>query len=263
MGSAEINGRLWSAAPEAWATIQEPFHAPLFAAMLNAAGVDEHTRVLDVGCGGGVATAMAVARGAQVVGVDAAEGLVDYASRAVPGATFHVGDMEHLNFDDGSFDVVFAANAVQYAEHLVGALRELGRVCRKDGRIVVGIFGPAERVAYAAVLAAAKEAMPPPPPGAKPGGPFALSGEGVLAGRLAEAGLTVIAHGEANCPFEYRSAEEFWRAQLGAGPMQSMVSRIGEKKLRAAVEAACKRVTAADGRIRFDPNVFVYLLATP
>ena len=44
--------------------------------MLNAAGVEESTRFLDVGCGGGGASVLAAERGAQISGLDAAEGLL-------------------------------------------------------------------------------------------------------------------------------------------------------------------------------------------
>jgi SAM-dependent methyltransferase len=263
MGSAGTNGPLWSAAPKTWATLQEPFHKPLFSAMLEAAGVGEGTRVLDVGCGTGCASAMALARGAEVYGIDCAQGLIDYAQKAVEGATFGLGDIENLEFEDRFFDVVFAANSVQYAESLIPALKELSRVCKQGGRIVAGLFGPPDKVAYTAVFAAAREVMPPPPPGAKPGGPFALSGPGVLAGKFAEAGLEVVGEGEVNCPFRYENVEEHWKACASAGAVQALINAAGEDKLRTAIAAACQKLIGEDGSVSFDPNVFIYVVATP
>lgn len=263
MGSLAVNGPLWSTAPERWATLMEPHHEPLFEAMLDAAGVGAGTRVLDIGCGGGFASALAVSRGADVVGVDAAEGLIAYAQTAVPGATFHVGDIEHLGFDDDSFDVVFAANSVQYAENLLPALRELGRVCKEDGRIVAGLFGPAEGVRWSAVVAAAKALMPPPPPGTTPGGPFALSVAGLLASKFTEAGLHVIANGDVNCPFEFASSEQVCEGFFSGGNAQSMIKIVGEAKLRSAIQAACDPLTSSRGSVSFDPNGYIYVVATP
>ncbi len=71
MGTAEIQGELWGAAPEGWVTIQEPMHRPLFDAMLDAAKTVEGTHVLDAGCGGGGASLAAAERGARVSGIDA------------------------------------------------------------------------------------------------------------------------------------------------------------------------------------------------
>lgn len=263
MGSAGTNGPLWSAAPETWATLQEPFHKPLFGAMLEAAGVGEDTRVLDVGCGTGCASAMALARGAEVYGIDCAQGLIDYAQKAVERATFGLGDIEDLEFEDSFFDVVFAANSVQYAESVTLALKELSRICKPDGRIVAGLFGPPNKVAYRAVFAAAREVMPPPPPDAKPGGPFVLSGPGVLAGKFAEAGLEVVGEGEVNCPFRYESLDEHWKACASAGAVQALINTVGENKLRTAIDAACQELVAGDGSVSFDPNVFIYVVARP
>lgn len=263
MGSAGTNGPLWSVEPDAWAAIQEPQHAPLFAAMLDTARVQAGTIMLDAGCGAGTAAAMALERGATVTGLDAAEGLLRLARDKAKDATFVLGDIESLDFDDDSFDVVFAANSVQYAENLIPTLNEFGRVCRPDGRIVAGLFGPPEQVAYSAVFEAAGSVMPPPPAGAKPGGPFALSGEGVLEGAFNDAGLKVTATGEANCPLEYRHVDYHWEAFRSGGPSQNMMKIVGEEALRGAVGEAYRMRAREDGTIIFDPNVFIYVVARP
>jgi SAM-dependent methyltransferase len=262
MGSAGVHGPLWGARPDQWSRIQEPLHGPLMRAMLDAARVEAGTRLLDVGCGGGHSSGLAVKRGARVTGLDASEGMVDYARQAVPEAVFRVGDIQDLPFEDQSFEVVFAANSVQYAEDLLPALRELRRVCAQGGRIVAGLFGPPHEVAYASVFAAVNAALPPPPPGAKPGGPFVLSGPGVLEGKFVEAGLTVTGSGEADCPFTYADAEEHWRGFCASGSNQKALGLVGEEKLKSAVAAACGPYTAEDGSLSIGPNVFVYVVGT-
>ena len=133
MGSAKIQGELWGRLPQGWTEIQEPLHRPLWAAMLDAAQVGRGTRMLDVGCGGGGSSRLAAERGAQVYGLDAAEGLLEFARKQVPEGNFRSGDIEDLPYEDDRFDVVFAANSVQYAADRVAALRELGRVCVPKG----------------------------------------------------------------------------------------------------------------------------------
>jgi SAM-dependent methyltransferase len=262
MGSADTQGPLWSQNPEAWINIQEQLHRPLFEAMLAAAKVSPGTRMLDAGCGGGTASALAMERGATVTGIDAAEGLIEHAKESVPGATFSVGDLQHLDFEDESFDVVFAANSVQYAADLIASLQELRRVCTQDGVVVAGLFGPPEGVTYRAIFAAAKEVMPPPPPGAKAGGPFALSAPGVLESKFKEAGMRIMESGKADCPFSYKDFEEHWLGCLGAGPIQNMIKVIGEETLKTAIRAACEAYTAEDGSIRMAPNEFIYVVAS-
>lgn len=96
-------------------------------------------RVLDVGCGPGTITAdlaRLVAPG-PVIGIDAAEAIVEAAARDYGGAaghlSFRTGDVGELAFDDGSFDVVHAHQVLQHLADPVGALREMRRVCRPGG----------------------------------------------------------------------------------------------------------------------------------
>jgi ubiquinone/menaquinone biosynthesis C-methylase UbiE len=141
MGSEEAQGLLWGVEPDGWAS-HESNHEPLFRAMMEATSVGSDKNVLDIGCGAGYSTALINTAGATVVGVDAARGMVDYANKTFGGIDFQVGGIEQLSFGDDEFDVVFAANSVQYAADLDIALRELKRVSKPGGSIVAGLFGP-------------------------------------------------------------------------------------------------------------------------
>ena len=77
MGSANIQGILWGAAARDWAELQEPAATPLYEAALNALAVTGGSRLLDVGCGAGLAMQLAAKRGATVAGIDASAGLLD------------------------------------------------------------------------------------------------------------------------------------------------------------------------------------------
>lgn len=258
MGTSKIQGELWGKAPQGWAEIQEPMHRPLWEAMQNASEVGLGTRFLDVGCGGGGASMLAAERGAQVSGLDAAEGLITFARERVSNGDFRVGDMESLPFDDETFDVVFAANSVQYSEDRIAALRELGRVCTPDGRIVAGLFGPPEKLEYRAIFKAVRDALPEPPPG---GGPFELSAPGKLEGLFEEAGLKVLESSEADCPFNYPNFETFWQANVAAGPFQGMLRVVSEEQLKSAVREAAKAFRLDNGGILIQPNIFKYVVA--
>jgi SAM-dependent methyltransferase len=259
MGTAEIQGQLWSKKPQDWATIQEPMHKPLWKVMLDKASVGSGTRFLDVGCGGGGASLLAAGRGAQVSGLDAAEGLITFARERLPSGDFRVGDIESMSFDDQVFDVVFAANSVQYSENRVAALRELGRVCKPEGRIVACLFGPPEKVKFGFIFKAIRDAMPEPPPG---GGPFELSAPGILEGLFEESGLNVIGSGEVNCPFNYPDFETFWRANVSAGPFQGMLQVVSEEKLKSALRKAVEQFRLDNRGYLIQPNFFKYIVAT-
>ncbi|HXQ59789.1 MAG TPA: methyltransferase domain-containing protein [Acidimicrobiales bacterium] len=98
--------------------------------------------VLDVGCGPGTITvdlARRVAPGT-VVGVDRAPEVVALArataeESGIAGVRFTVGDTYALDFDDASFDVVHAHQMLQHLADPVGALAEMGRVCRPGGLV--------------------------------------------------------------------------------------------------------------------------------
>lgn len=260
MASAATQGELWGIAAADWALLQEPKHLPLFEAMLNATAVTDGTRFIDLGCGGGTASELAAARGAQISGLDAAEKLIEIARQRVPSGDFRVGDLESLPFADQSFDVVFAASSVQYAENRVAALREFGRVCASDGQVVIALFGAPENVQFRAIFKAIREAMPVPPPG---DGPFELSMPGKLEGLVEQAGLNLLSSGEANCPFVYPDFDAFWRANAAAGPFQGAIRVIGEDKLKGVLRNAVEPFTMNDGSVNIAPNGFKYLVASP
>jgi len=259
MGTAAIQGDLWGKAPQGWAEIQEPMHRPLWEVMLNAAEVGLGTRFFDAGCGGGGASVLAADRGAQVSGLDAAEGLITFARERVPKGDFRVGDLESLPFDDDAFDVVFASNSVQYSGDRIAVLRELGRVCKPEGRIVAGLFGPPEKVAFSVMQKAVRDALPEPPSGK---GPYELSMPGKLEGLLEEAGLQVLGSGEVDCPFNYPDFETYWRGNSSAGPFQAAIRAVGQDKLKAATREAIEAFRTKEGRFNIAPNIFKYIVAT-
>ncbi len=259
MGNFKIQGELWGKEAVDWAEMQEPLNRPLWEAMLNAVEVGPGTRILDAGCGGGGASVLAAERGARISGLDAAEGLITIARERVPKGNFRVGDIENLPFDDDAFEVVFAANSLQFTEDRVAALRELGRVCTPGGRVVVGLFGLPEQVEVRKIFMAMRDAMPEPPPG---GGPFELSMPGILEGLFEAAGLKAVKYGEIDCPFNYPDFETFWRASMSIGTAQGMLRVVSEEKLKLAVRDAVEAFRLDNGRILIQPNIYKYVVAT-
>src|SRR5436305_1637537 len=135
VGTAELQGRLWSVNAADWAERHERNTEPAYIAALDALGVGEGTRLLDVGCGAGWALRLAADRGADVTGLDAAPGLLEYARRRVPGATLVQGELQTLPFADRAFDAVTGFNSFQYAADPVAALCEARRVTARGGRV--------------------------------------------------------------------------------------------------------------------------------
>jgi SAM-dependent methyltransferase len=259
MGTAKIQGELWGERPHDWAMIQEPPSKPLWEAMLDGALVGAGSHILDVGCGAGGATALAAARGATVSGLDAAKGLIAFARQRLPEGDFRVGEMERLPYDDEQFDAVFAANSLQFSGNHMATVREFARVCRPQGRIVVGLFGLPAQVELATILKSVAMLMPTPP---TEGGPFVLSVPGKLAGLFEEAGLNVIADGEVDCPFAYPDFDTLWRGAFSSGPMQAVLRVVDAKTIKSTLKKAAEPFRLDSGGYLIQPNIFQYVVAT-
>ncbi len=258
MGSATIQGRLWGARAEDWAAYVEQVCLPLHAAVLDAARVTSGTRLLDAGCGAGLLALLASLRGAQVSALDASPELLAIARKRLPSADVREGDLEALPFDDASFDAVAAVNSVFYAADMAQAMRELARVIRPGGRVVVTAWGPPDKCEFlTAVMPGLAPLMPPPPPGASPPHPGALSEPGALAATLKQAGLRVVEEGEVACPFVFASAEASWRGNASAGVNQAAIAHSGEAAVRAVYAEADRAHTRPDGSVRYE-NIFLW-----
>jgi SAM-dependent methyltransferase len=259
MGSATIQGQLWGARAQDWAACVEQVSLPLFGAALDAAHVTSGTRLLDAGCGAGLLALLAGLRGARVSALDAAAGQVAVARERLPTADIREGDLEALPFADSSFDAVTAVNSIFYAANMAAAMRELVRVARPGGRVVVTAWGPPAQCEFlAAVMPGLAPLLPPPPPGASPPHPGALSEPGALAGVLKGASLRVVEEGEVACPFVFPSTEASWRANSSAGVNQAAIAHSGEAAVRAVYANADRAHIRPDGSVRYE-NVFLWV----
>jgi len=259
MGSAAIQGALWGAAADDWATLVEPQSASLYGAVLGAVGVTSGIRYLDAGCGAGLALQLALARGAVVAGLDASEALLDIARQRVPAGDLRHGDLEALPFGTSSFDAVTSFNAVQYAADPVRALREIGRVARSGAPVGIVTWGAAERCETRSVLAAIGALLPPPPPAAA-GGPFALSEPGALELLATDADLSPAQVGDVEVAFDFADLDTAVRGHLSSGPARRAIDAAGRDAVLAALRSALEPSVGADGRSR-QTNVFRYLVA--
>jgi demethylmenaquinone methyltransferase/2-methoxy-6-polyprenyl-1,4-benzoquinol methylase len=117
-----------------------------------ALGLRPGERVLDVGAGTGVSTLELGRSGAFAVGADLSIGMLQAGRRVRPAVPLLAGDALRLPFADGTFDAVTISFALRNVVDTDGALRELGRVTRPGGRLVVCEFSsptlPAFRTVY-------------------------------------------------------------------------------------------------------------------
>jgi SAM-dependent methyltransferase len=113
-------------------------------AVLGAAGPVNGLRVLDAACGPGLYAEALIARGAEVVGFDASQAMVDLARRRVgERARIDLARLgERLPYEDESFDLGICALAIHYVSDRRAAFKELHRVLQRGGALVVSTQHP-------------------------------------------------------------------------------------------------------------------------
>lgn len=117
--------------------------------LVELAHIREGPNVLDAGTGTGVAAVAAaqkVGRLGKVIGVDIGEQILDQARqkldlRAPTNLSFFLGDMEHLEFPDESFDVVLSASSLFFLSDMQSGLEEWKRVLKHGGTIAISGYG--------------------------------------------------------------------------------------------------------------------------
>jgi SAM-dependent methyltransferase len=258
IGSARMQGDLWSVRARDFADLMEGQFRPLYESVSQRPEFADAQAILDVGCGAGLAAQMFAKKGANVAGVDASSAFLDIARKRTPAADFRVAEMEALPFPDEAFDAVTGFNAFQYAAAPVNALREARRVTRPGGAIVIATWGLPEQCEAAGHLKALGGLMPPPPPGAP--GPFALSEEQRLRALASDAGLTPITVVDVACPWVFASLEVALRGMLSAGPAERAIRASSLDRARQAVAAAIESYRTPSGAYRLN-NTFRYLIA--
>jgi demethylmenaquinone methyltransferase/2-methoxy-6-polyprenyl-1,4-benzoquinol methylase len=116
-----------------------------------ALGLRPGERVLDVGAGTGVSTEELGRSGAIAVGADLSIGMLRAGRRVRPEVALLAGDALKLPFADGAFDAVTISFALRNVVDTEAALRELGRVTRPGGRLVICEFSHPTNAAFRTV----------------------------------------------------------------------------------------------------------------
>jgi SAM-dependent methyltransferase len=103
-------------------------------------------RVLDLACGEGRLSRDLAARGYWPIGIDVSPTLIGLAREADPAGDYRVANAESLPFDDGSFELVVAFNALMDFDDMPAAVRESARVLVPGGTLCASIVHPMSAV---------------------------------------------------------------------------------------------------------------------
>ena len=140
-------------------------------ALVGNLGVSKGLKVLDLGCGDGTTALPAAKLGADVLGVDIAANLVEAGNRranaeGLGNCRFQEGDASNLHeLADKSFDLVVTIFGAMFAPRPFDVAKEMVRVTRSGGRIVMGNWIPNDPTLVAQILKISSAYSPPPPEG--------------------------------------------------------------------------------------------------
>ncbi|HNP47999.1 MAG TPA: methyltransferase domain-containing protein [Bacteroidia bacterium] len=157
-------------------------------------GIDKKFTVLDLGCGDGT-TAIPIAKtGAQVLGVDIASNLVAAGNARVrkeslSNIVFQEGDASNLlNLKEESFDLVVSIFGAMFAPNPLDVAKEMVRVTKKGGKVVMGNWIPGDPTLVAQILKISAAYTPAPPEGFV--SPMLWGVESNIVDRFVQAGIS-------------------------------------------------------------------------
>lgn len=140
-------------------------------ALVTKLGVTRGMEVLDLGCGDGTTALPGARRGANVLGVDIARNLVEAGNNraraeGLMNCKFQEGDATNLHgLEDKRFDLVVSIFGAMFAPKPFDVAKEMTRVTRPGGRIVMGNWIPGDPTLVAQILKISSAYTPPPPDG--------------------------------------------------------------------------------------------------
>ncbi len=228
------------ASPEPWSLVAEGYQETtrLFLESYSLSGLemvsyDVDTEVVDVACGPGTTTLLLAPQVKRIACVDFAEGMLAQLNRnlteaGITNVECHHADGQHLPFDDGSFDLGVSMFGLMFFKDRRRGFRELHRVLRPGGQVLVSSWAPlalspAMQVLFRA-LAAADPSRPEPQADIT-----SLENPEVFERELRDAGFSEVKVEAVEHFLEVQSADEFWQELVrGAAPMALLRQKLGE-----------------------------------
>ncbi len=217
--------------------------------VIDQAGLAPGQKVLDVGCGTGVAAKLAAvvvqAKGS-VVGVDTDEAMLTVARRSTPAkAAAHIewrhADAHQLPFAEGKFDAVLCFEALQFLPNRAKALAEFRRVLGPNGRLFGTLWGPLHDNPPYHALAEGLEKFVSADAGRLP--PFALGDRTVIHRMLVDSGFLDVSVEPQQITRSVPSAREFVRwVAAGAPTTRHKLSMLADDKREAFLQFVEERL---------------------
>jgi len=236
-----------------------PSHISLAEKAFDMLGLQEGMRLLDVAAGSGALSLPAARLGVQVVAVDLSPGMVDRLKQRahVEGLTnvqAYAMDAHALELEDDTFDVAASQYGVMLLPNLPRALREMRRVTRPGGHVLLITFGPPAQVEFISFFVGAMQAVIPgfsglpvdPPPL-----PFQVADPQKLRQEMEKAGLTDVHVQTVSEELAFRSAQDLWNWVTHSNPIgAAWVAGLTQRKVLEVQKVLADRLRQRAGDSR-------------
>jgi ubiquinone/menaquinone biosynthesis C-methylase UbiE len=250
----------WDAIAEGYDRYVAPQEVDLANEALGLVGLERGERFLDVAAGTGGLSLPAARRGAKVLATDWSPAMIErfqarVRQEGLSEAEGRVMDCHALDLPDDTFDVTGSQFGVMLVPDQPRALREMVRVTRPGGRVLVVAYGFPAELEFLQVFVSALTAVAPDFPGLPDDPPpleFQISDPAVLRQRLADARLTDIRVERTAERPAFRAGQEMWDWVLYGNPIPgALVADLTEdqrSRLRQVLDGMLHERATADGR---------------
>jgi ubiquinone/menaquinone biosynthesis C-methylase UbiE len=218
--------------------------------------------VLDVACGTGTlarAAQLETGLAGQVTGLDASELMLESAQRQSPGIKWQIGDATSMPFDKNRFDRVLCQFSLMFINNRVATIKEMLRVCKTDGLVVVATWGPVHHGGAYDKLNKLVNQFCGSHASMKLSSPWALGKSGVMDSLLLSSGVNEYECHERFGQARYPSMRAFIEAHLRlAGEFDDLSEKTHQELLSAANTQLHQFLTPDGGLIaQLNANIFV------
>ena len=219
--------RAWDGIAAGFNRFLTPPNMELAGDALEIAGLEAGMRVLDVAAGSGAVTIPAARRGAEVLAVDISPEMVGHLrararAEGLDTVEARVMDAYDLELEDDAFDITASQNGVTVLPDLQRGLREMVRVTKPGGRVLLVAFGPFAEAEFLTFFMRGMQLALPAfdgPPWNGPPLPFQVADAEKLRRLMAGAGLTDVRVEKRAWKFQLRSGEDLWHVVTKSNPL--------------------------------------------
>jgi len=211
--------------------------------LLDAVHLRPGTHLLDVATGPGALAAEAATRGARPVGVDLSPQMIELARRLHPVIDFREADVEHLPFDDDTFDAVVCSFGLGHFPRPEAAVAECVRTLLAGGRIAFSWWDDPSRQRIQGIFrdAIAEVGVSMPPHVPQGHNVYRFSNTAEFLRLLEGAGLIEVAITEHTTTYCVPDTETLWRGGLGSLVLTGAAIRHQDEQTRNLIRTAFER----------------------